>query len=84
MCETQLSSRAIQRCDLLFFPIRVYNEPDSASIETVNGSVGRYIDVNIDISIFLKYQQHRCILKGTSMFFRYFLAIISNSSIEIS
>ncbi len=47
-------------------------------------SVGRYIDVNIDISIFLKYRQHQCILKETSLFFRYFLAIISNSSVKIS
>ncbi len=47
-------------------------------------SVGRCIDVNIDISIFLKYRQHQCILKGTSVFFQYFLAIISNSSVKIS
>ncbi len=46
-------------------------------------SVGQYIDVNIDISIFLKYRRHRCILKETSMFFRYYLAIISNSSVKI-
>ncbi len=46
-------------------------------------SVGRYINVNIDISIFLKYRQHRCILKETWMFFRYFLAIISNFALKI-
>ncbi len=32
-------------------------------------SVGRYIDFNIDISIFLKYRQHRCILKEILMLF---------------
>ncbi len=43
--------------------------------------LGDNIDVSIDISMFLKYRQHRCILKETAMFFWYLLYwLIKNTS----
>ncbi len=45
-----------------------------------DSSVGRYIDVNIGISIFLKYRQHRCI----SIFFSNYFKFFRKNFVEIS
>ncbi len=50
---------------------------------TVLDSVGRYINVNINISIFSKYRQQRCILKKTSIFFQYFYTLLFHSLFKV-